>query len=71
MYKTGALYRAMVDGYIAQHKLKGDPGAIAPYDGDTLQAIIHQGKQAEQICRERGYLNLITEAKAMAGVQDE
>jgi hypothetical protein len=71
MYKTGALYRAMIDGYMAQRKLRGDPDVIAPYNKATLRAIVRQGNQAEETCRERGYLDLISRAKIMGGVADE
>jgi len=50
-FQDGLLMRAIIDGLLAERKLKGDTDVIAPYDKAGLEAIITQGKRAETRCR--------------------
>ena len=63
MYKDGALYRAIADGLIARRKLNGDPTAHGPDDPAVLQAIVDQGRRAEERCRQLGKLRTIERAR--------
>lgn len=62
MYKDGALYRAIVDGMIAQRILDGDPTAHGPKDPEVLEALVVQGKRVEERCRQSGKLETIERA---------
>ncbi|MFO7996441.1 MAG: hypothetical protein R6U93_04755 [Dehalococcoidia bacterium] len=66
MYKDGALYRAMVDGILAQRILDGDPTAHGPKDPEVLKALVAQGKRVEERCRQLGKLETIERAKQNA-----
>ena len=63
MYKDGALYRAMVDGILAQRILDGDPTAHGPEDPEVLRALVAQGKRVEESCLRAGKLKTIERAK--------
>jgi hypothetical protein len=63
MYKNGALYRAIVDGIIAQRILNGDPTAHGPKDPETLHALVGQGKRVEETCRQLGKFKTIERAR--------
>lgn len=69
MYKDGALYRAMVDGILAQRKLNGDPTAYGPDNPSVLTALVNQGKRVEEKCRQRGKFKTIARAKKDTGVE--
>jgi len=65
MYKSGAQYRAIVDGIYARRKLNGDPDVIATDDTKTLREIADQGERVEAGLRAKGdqdSLNLIEKA---------
>jgi hypothetical protein len=62
MYKDGALFRAIVDGIIAQRILDGEPGNYGPEDPEKLRAIVAQGKRIEERCRNEGRLDIIERA---------
>jgi len=68
MYGKGALNRAIIDGLYAQRKLDGDPDIIANDDPEFLQAVIAQGKRAEERCRREGWTATIADAYASARV---
>lgn len=54
MYKSGAQYRAIVDGIYARRKLGGDPDIIATDNTETLKAIAAQGERVEARLRAKG-----------------
>ena len=62
MYKDGALFRAIVDGIIAQRILNGEPGNYGPEDPEQLRAIVAQGKRVEERCRDAGRSDIIRRA---------
>ena len=68
MYGKGALSRAIIDGLFAQRQLNGDPDIIAKDDPEFLQAVVAQGKRAEDRCRREGYTATIADAYAHAEV---
>lgn len=68
MYGKGALLRAIIDGLYAQRKLNGDPDIIAKDDPEFLQAVIAQGKRAEEMCRREGWTATIAHAHTQGGV---
>ncbi len=54
MYKSGAQYRAIVDGIYARRKLNGDPDVIATDNTETLKGIAAQGERVEAGLRAKG-----------------
>ena len=59
MYGKGAVLRAIVEGLYAQRKLAGDPDIFIEDDPDFINAVIAQGKRAEEMCRKEGWFKTI------------
>ena len=71
MIGLGGLTRAVIDGLLAQRKMDGNTGIIAPDDWQTLDFIIRQGKRAEAALRRLDYEAQVKCAYEKAGVKHE